>query len=368
MYGLRQASLLWNRHLDTTLGKIGFLRSKNDPCVYSARLRNGDIIILAVVVDDIIAAATNPASLSWLAQHLRAAYRITDLGPPALLIGLTISRTQQGLTICQNQFIRDLVKSFGQENCNPVPTPSTLGVVAADASPLLPPGHRYLSLVGSLLWCTITRPDIAVAVAIACTKSVRPTQADWNAAIRILRYLFHTLQLCLCYTPAAENAPLIATYVDSAWGNARKSRSRYGFLVLILGNPVLWLSKVTTMVCLSTAEAEYYAAVHAAKSSIWLANLVAEITYVAIPTVTLYEDNAACIQMANNPVITARNRHFAMRMWWLRDQVANNAVKFVQVPTIAQLADIFTKLLPAPVFLLLCKLLFAPTSLHYQPK
>ena len=70
--------------------------------------------------------------------------------------------------------------------------------------------------------------------------------------------------------------------------------------------------------------------------------------------------------MATNPVITARNRHFAMRMWWLRDQVTNGTVTFVQVPTKSQLADIFTKLLPAPIFSELVKFLFAPTSLHYN--
>ena len=71
--------------------------------------------------------------------------------------------------------------------------------------------------------------------------------------------------------------------------------------------------------------------------------------------------------MATNPVITARNRHFAMRMWWLRDQVTSGVIIFTQVPTKSQLADIFTKLLPAPVFKLICELLFAPISLHYKP-
>ena len=88
---------------------------------------------------------------------------------------------------------------------------------------------------------------------------MRPTQADWNAAVRILRYLLHTPDLKLIYTTADPDVPAVGTYVDAAWGNARKSRSRYGYIVCIFGNPVLWESKVTTMVCLSTAEAEYYA-------------------------------------------------------------------------------------------------------------
>ena len=123
---------------------------------------------------------------------------------------------------------------------------------------------------------------------------------------------------------------------------------------------------MTTMVCLSTAEAEYYAAVQAAKSALWIAHLVSEVTSTAVPTVVIYEDNAACVQMATNPVMSARNRHFSMRMWWLRDQVTNKTVTFVQVPSASQVADIFTKVLPAPAFLLLRDLLFAKAPLYYS--
>ena len=57
--------------------------------------------------------------------------------------------------------------------------------------------------------------------------------------------------------------------------------------------------------------------------------------------------------MITNPVVSARNRHFAMRMWWLREQVENNVLTLKYVPTESQLADIFTKLLPSPRFVAL---------------
>ena len=105
------------------------------------------------------------------------------------IVGLNISVSPQSLHVDQNQFVRDLARRFGQLNCNPVHTPSTLGDVPEGSSPFLPPGHDYLSLVGSLLWVTISRPHITVAVSKACAKSVRPTKADRAAAILVLRYL-----------------------------------------------------------------------------------------------------------------------------------------------------------------------------------
>ena len=127
----------------------------------------------------------------------------------------------------------------------------------------------------------------------------------------------------------------------------------------------MWATKVTSMVCLSTAEAEYFAAVQACKSALWLARMLAELLAVATPTVVVYEDNEACIKMATNPIVSARNRHFAMRMWWLRDQVTSKTIVFRHVPTADMLADILTKVLPAPVFRALCKRLFAGRSLYH---
>ena len=115
----------------------------------------------------------------------------------------------------------------------------------------------------------------------------------------------------------------------------------------------MWSTKVTTMVCLSTAESEYIAATQAMKSALWLSNMLAELRHTRSSPVAMYEDNQTCIRMATNPVVSVRNRHFAMRMWWLRQQVEDGALHFDHVATEHQLADIFTKVLPAPTFIAL---------------
>ena len=352
MYGLKQSSFLWNRHLHNTLTKLKFRRSVHDPCVYSLKTDDGECIFLAIVVDDILAASSSIRLLNQFEQDLKRSYKITSLGVPRRLVGLNITHFDNGLSLDQIQFVKDVAAQFKQTQSKPVSSPMALGEVPLGASPDLPPGHKYLSLVGSLLWASLTRPDIAVAVSIACTKSIRPTKADLAAALRILRYLLHTPHVKLTYIRSAT-APTFCTYVDAAWANAPKSRSRYGYIVCIHGAPVMWETKCTTMVCLSTAEAEYVAAVHAAKSAIWLANMTAELCSTTMSPITLLEDNNACIQMASNPVVSGRNRHFAMRMWWLRDQVENKRVVFAHVPTDKQLADILTKLMPQPRFIAL---------------
>ena len=49
--------------------------------------------------------------------------------------------------------------------------------------------------------------------------------------------------------------------------------------------------------------------------------------------------------MVNNHVVTGRNRHFCVKMAWLRQQVADKLVKFEFVASRNNVADIFTKVL-----------------------
>ena len=125
------------------------------------------------------------ALIDQFEKQMREVYELTSLGQPRRLVGLNIETTPQGLTIDQVQFVKDMAVEFKQKDCKPISTPVVLGDVPPGVSPLLLPNNRYLSLVGSLLWASLTRPDIAVAVILACFRSVNSTKADLAAAIRI---------------------------------------------------------------------------------------------------------------------------------------------------------------------------------------
>ena len=58
--------------------------------------------------------------------------------------------------------------------------------------------------------------------------------------------------------------------------------------------------------------------------------------------------------------VTGRNRHFCVKMAWLREQVAAKMVRFVFVASRNNVADIFTKILPPDVHARLVKALLNP--------
>ena len=175
-----------------------------------------------------------------------------------------------------------------------------------------------------------------------------PTCAHLDAALRVLRYLLTTQSLALTYTRTPS--PRLAAYVDSSWaGDPDTRRSRYGFAVYFGLALISWRSKLPACVSLSSAEAEYVGATEVCKEVMWLRHLLKEIGYAQSAT-AFYEDNAACVKMAENQLVSGRNKHMELKMHFIRERVEEGAVKLIQISTSVQRADLFTKNLCRPLF------------------
>jgi len=75
----------------------------------------------------------------------------------------------------------------------------------------------YRTIVGSLIYLTITRPDIAYAVHVVSQFVASPTIVHWAAVLRILRYLRGTVfqSLLLSSTSSLE----LRAYSDADHGS-----------------------------------------------------------------------------------------------------------------------------------------------------
>jgi hypothetical protein len=62
----------------------------------------------------------------------------------------------------------------------------------------------------------------------------------------------------------------------------------------------------------------------------------------------VWEDNAACIQISENPVNRKFTRHIDVRRYFVRDLVRDGLVKLVKCAGTHNIADALTKSLPAP--------------------
>ena len=91
LYGMKQASRVWNKTFDKVVKELGFERLACEWCVYRRESPRG-IIIFAVHVDDIVSAASTPAENAHFKTELKNHWEISDLGPAKFALGIAISR------------------------------------------------------------------------------------------------------------------------------------------------------------------------------------------------------------------------------------------------------------------------------------
>ena len=121
----------------------------------------------------------------------------------------------------------------------------------------------------------------------------------------------------------------------------RKSTS--GYVITIAGGAVAWSLKKQASVALSTAEAEYISAMHAAKQVLWHSSLFQELKINLPMTSTIFSDNQAAIAIVHHPKIHAHTKHIDISYHFLRDLVKSGTLNLVYVDIHQNLADLFTK-------------------------
>ena len=97
-------------------------------------------------------------------------------------------------------------------------------------------------------------------------------------------------------------------------------------------------------------EAELYAVIEACKQVVWLRGLLSELHMHQHSATRIYTDARTLLDIAKEPILHARTKHFRLRQGYLRDLVTDGVVKLIHIPGTENVADILTKPLPKPQF------------------
>jgi hypothetical protein len=100
-------------------------------------------------------------------------------------------------------------------------------------------------------------------------------------------------------------------------------------------------------VTLSSSETEFVAA---SQEILYLRALLKGFAYLQHGPTEIWEDNASCILMSENPTNRERSRHVDVRVHFLRDMVRDGSVKLIKCAGTQNVADTLTKSLPRPAF------------------
>ncbi|GKA11953.1 hypothetical protein Tco_0691499 [Tanacetum coccineum] len=83
----------------------------------------------------------------------------------------------------------ELLRKHGMEKCDTVTTPMATAKIDADLQDNPTNQTKYRSMIGGLMYITISRPDIAFATFVCARYQARPTEKHLKEVKRIFRYL-----------------------------------------------------------------------------------------------------------------------------------------------------------------------------------
>jgi Reverse transcriptase (RNA-dependent DNA polymerase) len=353
IYGMKQASRIWNQTFHKTVQSWGFERLPCEWCVYRRRSATGTIIF-AVHVDDIISAASSAAENERFRDFLSSKWDISALGPANFALGIAISRdlSKRTISLSQTALIDRVLEKFGMMDANPVETPMVPGIQLRRPDKSIPLSQTeaewfartpYRSLVGSLMYLAVgTRPDIAYAVGRLSTFLDCYRPEHWDAATRVLKYLKGTRALSLVL--GGQEPVTLTGFSDSDYANCPdSSRSTSGYCFSLGSGVVSWSSRKQRTVADSSCYAKYIALHDASHEATFLRQLLDGLDLLPASPSRLFCDNHAATILTEDHVWHSRVKHIRVKYHHVRELVTDGELTIARVPSAENTADILTK-------------------------
>jgi hypothetical protein len=377
IYGIPQAGRRLQRQIFPWMKAQGLKPlDDSDPCVFVREDdSDGEIFVVGLYVDNLqivhsvdIDDKGNAPPGSFCASFLKAlneTWDVIDEGPMVDLLGIQVRHNADGsITLHQEAYIDKLVERFLPGGVPPslqgtsLPYSRNLDKHVSDAAACTGVDYPHLvkpfqERIGSLMYATTsTRCDIAYPVHQLCKCLAKPTPELMEEADRVIAYLARHRSVGITFDPGPTD---LHAFSDASW-EVRNSTSGW---VVMWGNAALsWGSRKQKCVALSSCEAELVALSEATKDVVYSRKFVTGLDKSAIRGPTdLRTDNTAARHVSYNPELHDRMKHVARRHFFVRDMVENFEINVPFVPTKENVADFFTKSLPAPAFFAFRKIL-----------
>ena len=258
LYGLKQAPRAWFGKFSSIVHQFGFSSNPHDTTLFIRRSDKG-MILLLLYVDDMIITGDDHSSISDFKQLLYQHFEMKDLGHLSYFLGLEICSNSTGYYLSQAKYASDLLSRAVLIDTKVVFTPLEMNarLTPLDDTPLSD-ATLYRQLVGSLIYLTVTSPDIAHAFHLVSQFLVFFHSTHYTAVIHILRYIKGTMFHGLHFS--AHSIIDLCTYSNAYWvGDLTDHRSISGCCFFLGDSLISWRSKKQHIVSRSSTEAEYCA-------------------------------------------------------------------------------------------------------------
>ena len=180
------------------------------------------------------------SGIQELKDFLSHQFEMKDLGHFSYFLGLEITHSKDGLYITQAKYASELFSQARLTDSKTVDTPVEFNahLTPSGEKPLSNPS-LYKSLVGSLVYLIVTRPDISYAVHQVSQYLSAPQLTHYVVVLRIFRYLKGTFFHGLFYS--TQSALVLHIFSDADWaGDLTDCRSTTSYCFFLSSSLISW--------------------------------------------------------------------------------------------------------------------------------
>ena len=399
LQGHPEAGALWERMIVGILegDELGFISTTQERNLYRGTI-NGELVLICRQVDDFAIASASTATADKLIAVINAHATTSskgigipdDQGLGLRYNGIDVHQTRDHIKISCETYINRVLQTHGWEKPGaretdrfdsvPMTTDSATALVSIEGPLENTQAHRdleteagfgYRQVLGELVYAyVVCRLDIAFAITLLSRFASAPAHEHYAALKTVAKYLRKTRDWGIVYwrdTPI-ESLPAISIdrptsdaslpafpsskllqlvgFVDAAHAtDVLTRRSITGLVFCLAGGAIAYKSKLQATVATSSTEAEFIAAVQAAKTAKYLRSVLHELGIPQTDPTPLYEDNMAAIAMINERKPTPRSRHIDIQHFAIQEWRQRGLIIMHHIPGVINVADQATKAL-----------------------
>jgi hypothetical protein len=133
-------------------------------------------------VDDIIFGGSSYSLVSSFQEKMKNEFQMSMMGEITLFLGIQVKQMKQYTFVHQAKYTKDLMKKFNIDELKPMSTPMSMATsLDPDENSEAVDQREYRSMIGSLLYLTMTRPDIQFTVCLCAHFQASPRSSHWTS-------------------------------------------------------------------------------------------------------------------------------------------------------------------------------------------
>jgi hypothetical protein len=123
------------------------------------------LFVLQIYVDDIIFGSTNQDFYDEFGKMMGKEFEMSMIGELSYFLSLQIKQLKNDTFVSQGKYIKDPLKKFGMEDAKGISTlMGANGSSNSDKSGNMVDQKMYRSMIESLLYVTVSRPNVMFSV------------------------------------------------------------------------------------------------------------------------------------------------------------------------------------------------------------